>query len=260
MLFKIMKESTKITLINVKEGCRRKNSEANNKLHWFSSKFSIYFSYIFIKLRFTADQVTIIFFLIGLFGVFSYGFNSLSLSILGYMLFRLHIIIDMSDGDVARFNQSFSIRGAYWDAVIHAILNPLYYIFICFSFYLQFDNNLFIVIGALLGLSSSVLMSVKNNYFKAMLSNGMSLTKNVVLDSPVEKKPNIKKNIKYKSIYFLSEILSIEGFIFLAVFVRLFDKELFAYILLFIYLFSNILITAVKFYQFSYNGKTFTKA
>ena len=172
-----MKESTKTSLSDVKKGCKRKNAEANNKLHWFSSKFSIYLSYVFIKLRFTADQVTIIFFLVGLLGVFSFGLNSLPLSILGYLLFRLHIIIDMSDGDVARFNQSFSIRGAYWDAVIHSILNPLYYIFICFSFYIQFDNVLFILIGPLLGLSSSVLMAVKNNYFKAMLYNGLALNK-----------------------------------------------------------------------------------
>lgn len=250
----------KITLEEVRKKCRRNNAESNNRLHWFASKFSIYFSFIFLKLRFSADQVTITFFLVGLLGSGSYAFNSIIMSIVGYILFRLHIIIDMSDGDVARFNQNFSIRGAYWDAIIHSVLNPLYYISICFSFYLQFDNNSFIIIGALLGLSSSVLMAVKNNYFKAMLFNGMSLTKNVTLDSPVEKKLNIKKNIKYKSIYFLSEILSIEGFIFLTVFVRLFDKELFAYILLFIYFFSNILITAVKFYQFSYNGKTFTKS
>ena len=67
------------------------------------------------------------------------------MSIVGYILFRLHIIVDMSDGDVARFNQNFSIRGAYWDAMIHSVLNPLYYISICFSFlgnsYLSnFDN------------------------------------------------------------------------------------------------------------------------
>ena len=79
-----MKESIKITFENVKERCRRKNADANNKLHWFSSKFSIYFSYIFIKLRFTADQVTIIFFITGLIGSLLFSFNSILLSILGY--------------------------------------------------------------------------------------------------------------------------------------------------------------------------------
>ena len=248
----------KITLEEVRKKCRRNNTESNNRLHWFASKFSIYFSFIFLKLRFSADQVTITFFLVGLLGSGSYAFNSIIMSIVGYILFRLHIIIDMSDGDVARFNQSFSIRGAYWDAVIHSILNPLYYIFICFSFYLQFDNNLFIVIGALLGLSSSVLMAVKNNYFKAMLYNGIDLNKKASASD--FKKNTTLENMKFKLIYVLSEILSVEGFVFLTVFVRLLDIELLAYILLSIYFFSNILITAVKFYQFSYTGKSFTKA
>ena len=57
-----MKMSTKIYLKEVKKRCKRENSIANNRLHWFSSNFSIYFSYVFLKLRFSADFVTVLFF------------------------------------------------------------------------------------------------------------------------------------------------------------------------------------------------------
>lgn len=253
-----MKTSTNPSFKKVVNKCKRKNNLANNKLHWFSSKLSIYLSYFLIRIGVSADQATILFFLTGLTGSLLYISVSPLITFLGYILWRLHVLIDMSDGDIARFNSSFSIRGAYWDAVIHSVLNPLYYIFICFSFYLQFDNNLFIIIGSLIGLSSSVLMAVKNNYFKAMLYNGIDLNKK---GSTSDLKINsVIGNIKLKLIYVLSEVLSIEGFVFLTVFVRIINLELYAFILVSLYFTSNILISFIKFYQLSYTGKTFSKS
>lgn len=248
-----IKKHMKLTLNETRDKCKRKDNKLNNKLHWFSSKFSIYFSFFFLKLKLSADQVTIIFFLIGLVGALLFTFNSIILSVIAYIMFRLHIIIDMSDGDVARFNQSYSIRGAYWDAIIHSIVNPLYYVFISYSFYVQFDNDIFLILGAFSGISSSVLMAVKNNYYKAMLFNKISLE---------DKKNNhLKvKNFKFFILFTLSEIMSIEGFVLLTVLVRLIDIELLAFILVFAYLGFNILIGAVKFYQFSYKGSAFSKS
>ena len=150
----------------VQELSMRSDYIDNNRLHWFSSKFSIYFSFIFINIGLSADGVTIIFFITGLIGTLFYAFDSLWLTIIGYILFRLHIIIDMSDGDVARYHQSFSIRGSYWDSVIHTVINPLYYIAICHSFYLQFSEINFLKVSPIIALSCSVLMGVKNNYYK----------------------------------------------------------------------------------------------
>ena len=248
-----MKNHTKITLQITREKCKRKNAEANNKLHWFSSKFSIYFSYFFLKLRLSADQVTIMFFSVGLLGSILYSFDSLIMSVTGYALFRLHIIVDMSDGDVARFNQSFSIRGAYWDAVIHSILNPLYYVFISYSFYRQFDNDYFMILGALAGVSSSVLMAVKNNYYKAMLFNNERLKAKKEINSK-----NI--SLKFKLFFMVSEFLSIEGFVFLTILVRLLDVELLGLILSIGYIGANVLISGIKFYQLSYKGSYQTKS
>ena len=248
-----MKTFTNPSFKEVVNRCKRRNNEAMEKLFWFSSKISIHFSYLLIRLGVSADQATILFFLVGLTGSVMYIFESPLLTFLGYVFWRLHVIIDMSDGDLARFNQSFSIRGAYWDAVIHSILNPLYYVFISYSFYLQFNDNIFLILGALSGLSSSVLMAAKNNYFKAMLFNKKTLK--------VEKNNHLKvKNIKYYIKFILSEIMSIEGFVLLTVLVRLIDLELLAFILVFAYLGFNILIGAVKFYQFSYKGSAFSKS
>lgn len=248
-----MEKRTIITLDNVKEKCRRKNAEANNKLHWFSSKFSIYFSYFFLKVKLSADQVTILFFLLGLFGSILYSFDSVIFTIIGYVLFRLHIIVDMSDGDVARFNRSFSIRGAYWDAVIHSVVNPLYYILISYSFFLQFNNHFFLIFGALVGLSSSVLMAAKNNYYKAMLFNGEKYEAKI-------KEASYNRSFKFKIFFLASEVMSIEGFVLLTVFVRFINEEILAIVLLVVYLLANLMISLIKFYQLSYKGSYTTKS
>ena len=159
----------------------------------------------------------------------------------------------MSDGDVARYNKSFSIRGSYWDSVIHSVINPLYYFLISYSFFIQFSKEFFLILGAFACLSTSVLMAVKNNYYKALYFN----------DKKKEKSNNANSNfkdLKYKTLYFFSEIMSIEGFVFLALFIRVFNVEQFALILILSYIFFNALISSVKFYQFSYYNKVFSKS
>lgn len=244
--------STKVYLKEVKRRCKRENAVANNRLHWFSSKLSIYFSYVFLKLRFSADLVTIIFFILGLIGAFLFSCNSVVSSLFAYVFWRLHIIVDMSDGDVARFNKSFSIRGAYWDAVIHSILNPLYFIAISYSFFLQFDNNIFLIFGCFTGLSCSVLMGIKNNFYKAKFFN------KEIYSPGIEKKSN-SNNLLGKLFFVLSETLGIEGFLFLTMIVRIIDIESFGIGLLVAYFIFNSLIGGIKFYNLSYFGYYRTK-
>jgi hypothetical protein len=91
-----------------------------------------------------------------------------------------------------------------------------------------------------------------------MLYNGIDLNKK---GSTSDLKINsVIGNIKLKLIYVLSEVLSIEGFVFLTVFVRIINLELYAFILVSLYFTSNILISFIKFYQLSYTGKTFSKS
>ena len=199
----------------------------------------------------SADLVTIIFFISGLIGSVFYLFDSIIFSLIGYFFFRLHIIIDMSDGDVARFNKSFSIRGSYWDSMIHSILNPLYHLSISFSYYLVFDNIIFLIIAPFLVLSSSLLMAVKNNYFKALLFNNKT-----------ENKKSSKKmsRLKYIFYYTVSEILSIEGFVFIAILIKYLNIYELALAHLIFFFSANLLISCIKFYNYSYSGYTFRKS
>ncbi len=160
------------TLDEVKLKARRNNNDSNKRLHFFASHFSIYFSWIFLNLRLSADAVTGIFFITGLCGAVLFSYSDIVLVIIAYSLWRLHIIFDICDGEVARFTQKFSINGAYWDYMIHSVLYPLTYASICFALYKKFNNDTFLILGAFGSIIVSQTLSVKNNYYRAMLFNG----------------------------------------------------------------------------------------
>ena len=160
------------TLDEVRLKARRDNNDSNKRLHFFASHFSIYFSWIFLNLRLSADAVTGIFFITGLCGAVLFSYSDPVFVIIAYSLWRLHIIFDICDGEVARFTQKFSINGAYWDYMIHSVLYPLTYASICFALYKKFNNDTFLILAAFGSIIVSQTLSVKNNYYRAMLFNG----------------------------------------------------------------------------------------
>jgi phosphatidylglycerophosphate synthase len=248
----------KISMVSLKEvvdKTKRKDDEANQKLHFFASKFSKYFSYLFIKLGFTADQVTIVFFLIGLSGAAFFNYPNFKMQLIGYLLYRLHIIIDMSDGDVARFNQSYSVRGSYWDAMIHATLYPLFFFAASISFWLSFENDQFLVLGGLGAIITSLLLSVKNNYYKALYFFQAGRNKN---NNTQQSKMN-KKSLKFKMFFWASEFLSFEGFLPMVMISNYTKNQALSLITLVFYGFAFLLIILVKFYSLSYKGYYQTK-
>ncbi len=196
-----------ISLSEVRVRALRGNSSKNNRLHFFASKFSIYFSWLFINLGLNANQVTVVFFITGLLGATCFLSQRVVFVLLGYFLWRLHIIFDLCDGDVARFTQKFSINGAYWDYMIHSILYPLFFVNINISLYLKYEQDFFFYIAAFGGIIVSQLLAVKNNYYRAMLFN------RVPLDSDLGS--NKESKIRYLIFNSIKNVLSYEGFLFL---------------------------------------------
>lgn len=236
-----------ISLAEVKQKAARKNDQQNKKLHFFASKFSIYFSWVFINLGLNANQVTGIFFVTGLIGAFSFLGQSPLWALLGYALWRLHIIFDLCDGDVARFTQKFSINGAYWDYMIHSILFPLAYVCICISLFNKFGNEVFIYIAAFGSIVVSQMLSVKNNYYRAMLFNSRSL------DVSVSQKSD--QSLKYSAKDIILYVVSFDGFLFCYLLMNFVGFEDPYYLgLLAIYSAAFAASSLLKFWLFSKDG------
>ncbi len=162
------------SLSEVKTRGVRHNDVANRRHMFFASKLSVYFSWVFINLGLSANLVTFMFFLCGLIGAFLLFVFDPAFAVLSYILFRLHIVIDVSDGEVARFNQTYSLNGAYWDFMIHVVLYPLYFIAMSFALYSHFGNEQFLIIGMLGSMAISLYLAVKNTFYRALFVNNRS--------------------------------------------------------------------------------------
>lgn len=221
-----------VSLSEVREKSKRPNAIINNRIHWFSSKFSTFFSFIFINLGFSADAVTILFLLTGILGA-----TNIENGVLSYVLWRLHIIFDMSDGDIARFNESYSKRGQYWDRLNHAIINPLFCLLIGNNLFSIYNDIIFIKLGIILMFVQFMLLNVKYYYDGAMLS-------------PRNKLGGHKYSQLIKNI--LLDLISMEGVVlFLVLFSVYIPKNGLIGLMLF-YISAFIVITGVKFYENSY--------
>lgn len=235
-----------ILLAEVRRACARKNDLSNRRLHFFASRFSIYFSWIFINLGLSANQVTALFFFVGFVGGLCFLNPEPILVFAGYVLWRLHIIFDLCDGDVARYTQKFSINGAYWDYMIHSVLYPFYFVGACASAYMRYEIEYFLYIGAFGGIIVSQILSVKNNYYRAMLFNKFELVKNGASETVVKR--NFLKELTL-------HILSFEGFLFVYVLIVLLGLGQVAELLVFVfYLLVFLAVIATKFYLFSVKG------
>ena len=100
----------------------RADVQANNNRHFFAHRFSKYIAYSFYRLGASANTVTWFFLL---FGVSSAFLLWAEFSLLSYFFWRLHIITDMADGEVARATKVFSKSADGFDRSNHIIINTL---------------------------------------------------------------------------------------------------------------------------------------
>ena len=244
-----------IPLSEIKVKAAKKNQEAFNNNFYFSSKFSIYLSYIFINLGLSPNQVTFIFFLCGLVGAFLLIPNTLPLVIIAFILYRMHVIIDLCDGEVARFTKKFSLNGTYYDYMIHAILYPLWIACMGIAQYLHWDNVTFLYLAIAGAIVASLTMSVKNNYFRALYSNNK-----VKKDVPDRKLGDEISKTKLQLYNVATDLLSFDGLVLAYVVIFFIDVEILSLAVLAAYILLFLLLVATKFYLFSTKGGIATKS
>ena len=95
------------------------------KMHPVVAPLSKVTTWLLVNLGISANQTTVVFFFaaIASAGVFAIGTTTSAL--VGATLYWLHVILDFSDGDIARYHQSFARNGEYWDHTIHLLTIPL---------------------------------------------------------------------------------------------------------------------------------------
>ena len=119
--------------LTFKSKSTRNDVNKNNKLHFLSSIVSVRIAYILYRLGLSANSVTFIFGFLGLCSSWLYFYN---FPLLGYLFWRLHIIFDMADGNIARATKNFNIYAKVVDKMTHILIN----IMLVTSLFLRIDS------------------------------------------------------------------------------------------------------------------------
>ncbi len=127
---------------------------------------------MFINLGLSANQVTMLMFAAGVGAATSLLADSFPFAVLAFVLFRLHVLLDVSDGEVARYRQQVSRFGVYWDQLIHIFTYPA--ILAALALGRVFSGAEIAVVGfAMLGMiAKGTDLGVKNVYYRVLYSSG----------------------------------------------------------------------------------------
>lgn len=84
-------------------------------LYMILTKAGVYPSWLFLRLGLSANQVTVLSFLIGLGGCVMIALGDFFTTLLGIILLQIWILLDYADGNVARYNGKCTPLGAFID-------------------------------------------------------------------------------------------------------------------------------------------------
>lgn len=116
--------------------CQEPKERSSYRMCWFEKnvtrKISIYLTKLFLKVGISANQATLINFLVIITSGAVLTLANPSYWLIGLLLACLSFVLDCTDGEIARYNKSASPIGAYLDYVLGLFTFP--YILACMSF------------------------------------------------------------------------------------------------------------------------------
>ncbi len=125
-----------------------------SKIYYF---LSIYFTWIFLKLNFSANQVTIFSAFIAFLGGLLISLDNKFLILFGGICFHLFAIFDMCDGEVARYRNQGGVNGHFLDWYMHFLV-PSFLVMGLFLASLDRIGNSFLIIIFISALLTPILL------------------------------------------------------------------------------------------------------
>ena len=105
------------------------------------------FTYIFLRLGIEPNTITISSLLLCFLGFYFLSKGSYGFMLLGFLCFLLFRTIDMSDGEVARWQNATSKEGVYFDRVSHYIFALCFGIGLSIGLSRLYGNDIFLFLG-----------------------------------------------------------------------------------------------------------------
>lgn len=119
------------TIKEMRAVCQQRRPDAKGRMvwvgHWFNRlvnrHFSIYVTWLFVKLNISANQASLLMILTGLAAIALFIPHLLWLNIIGLFMIIFTEVLDCVDGEVARWTKKSSLKGLYLDVVNHVLCN-----------------------------------------------------------------------------------------------------------------------------------------
>ncbi len=192
------------TIKELRQKCQATKVEKDYIVHKILRTVSIYITSILIMTPVTSNQVTVISCLVGILGGFFLSFGRDWYYVIGALLYVLFIILDLVDGEVARYRGTAGIKGDYLDYLIHFFVAASLFGFLSFGVYRNINHIGAFVFG-FLAMSANLIdksTSLLIYYSICMKKRGYFGTKNVIsqkqnnrVRSEVSSADNTKKSL-----------------------------------------------------------------
>lgn len=132
-------------------------------------KISIYVTWILLRTPINANGVTLLFLLSGLAGTVCYATGNHTLSILGAFLYFFYLVLDHSDGEVARARHECSWVGFYFELVSHQLVDGLLFAGICIGALSREPSLWILICGFLSSVTRVIGRNMRLIHFYALL-------------------------------------------------------------------------------------------
>lgn len=101
---------------------------------------SIYITKLFLYTPITANQVTVLWCIVGITAGILFSFGNYWHSIIGGLLVQLLLVLDRTDGEISRYRGTSSLKGEYLDRLCHNISYPCMFTGITFGVYVNYHS------------------------------------------------------------------------------------------------------------------------
>ena len=125
---------------------RKKKKDWWHAIYMFISR---YITWILVKTPITANFITIGGLLIGIIGLFLIGIGNNFLIITGFILLYIYYISDEVDGELARYKKQTSLRGIYYDEIVHLFFQGWFFFTLGYSIFRINEEFLYIFFGVI---------------------------------------------------------------------------------------------------------------
>mgnify|MGYP006104976153 CR=1 FL=1 len=167
-----MTKHNSYTLSQIKESFNQAADGTSLITQYFLRPISFYVTYVLLKFKLSANQVTILSLFLGLCGMTCFITGERFLFSLGVIFYLLSLILDFADGNIARTTDTATYYGKFLDGAVNGVIEVNLPISIAIGFYLAGhggDLSLFIGISTAIVLALAAFLLNRLSFFNRLV-------------------------------------------------------------------------------------------